>query len=117
MDCEKLSDFEVNKMVADKLGIYWHSKPEQNKTLSWIYSDNYCDCNTKIDSAVDLPDYCNNPADAWPIIVGNKISIEFRALKRLEPMAKRFGSNTDSVVNENPLRAAMIVFLMMNEGE
>lgn len=60
-------------------------------------------------------DYCNNPADAWPIIVDNKISLtchhsrgEWSAVFNAENIC--FHAN-------NPLRAAMIVFLMMKEGE
>ena len=55
---------------------------------------------------------CNNPADAWPVIVENKLSIY--------PSAERWGVegfNADDpfYFDENPLRAAMIVFLMMKE--
>ena len=58
---------------------------------------------------------CNNPADAWPIIVDNKISLtchhsrgEWSAVFNAENIC--FHAN-------NPLRAAMIVFLKMKEGE
>lgn len=59
-------------------------------------------------------DPCNNPADAWPIIVDNKLSIY--------PNAERWGvegpeANDPFHFDKNPLRAAMIVFLMMKEGE
>ena len=57
-------------------------------------------------------DPCNNPSDAWPIILENKITIE--------PIVC-FGDLWQANIKhhkelcENPLRAAMIVYLMMNE--
>ena len=59
-------------------------------------------------------DPCNKPADAWPIIVENKLSIY--------PNSERWGvegPNSDDPFHfdENPLRCAMIVFLMMKESE
>ncbi|WP_105679932.1 phage protein NinX family protein [Cronobacter dublinensis] len=54
-------------------------------------------------------DYCNNPADAWPIIVENNISISNGG-------AERWTANDVGIDNlykdKNPLRAAMVVFLL-----
>lgn len=63
-----------------------------------------------------IPDYCNNPTDAMPIIIENDISImanwgrdgEWAATYRISIYAEN---------NENPLRAAMEVFLMMKDDE
>ena len=66
-------------------------------------------------------DPCNNPSDAWPIIIENRI-----ALHPLHPVYKnewRANAEDDcgfigySSSNASPLRAAMIVFLMMKESE
>ncbi|MCT4708791.1 DUF2591 domain-containing protein [Enterobacteriaceae bacterium H11S18] len=69
-------------------------------------------------------DYCNNPADAWPVITENKISIMFDSTDpkyegeyhqwcdAISP-CQNFGIQHQS----NPLRAAMIVFLMMKDAE
>lgn len=74
---------------------------------------------------------CKNPADAWPIITANKISI----IPRMDlwvavkcsfvididtPKLKSFIHANHSLdipfcVNENPLKAAMIVYLQMME--
>ncbi|WP_193165671.1 phage protein NinX family protein, partial [Enterobacter hormaechei] len=61
---------------------------------------------------------CNNPADAWPIITANKISIYAmsEADKRGGWGAEAFHPNDAYSFNDNPLRAAMIVFLMMQES-
>lgn len=64
-------------------------------------------------------DPCNNPADAWPIITENKISIY--AMSETDARGKwgaeAFSPSEAYHFNDNPLRAAMIVFLMMKEGE
>lgn len=63
-------------------------------------------------------DYCNNPADAWPIIVERKINIEWHEWKNSRWMPFALNNATaKSCYDANPLRAAMIVFLMMKEGE
>ncbi|MEK8410619.1 DUF2591 family protein [Escherichia coli] len=104
MDYSQLSDFEINKRVfkaivgAKPLG-YPHNADgrsvgnESNGNYRWY-------------------DYCNNPADAWPIIEKYRISIinldedEWGARGVAYCKSKR-------AIHENPLRAAMIVFLMM----
>lgn len=59
-----------------------------------------------------LLNYCNNPADAWPIILKHKINIDHRASIKAGAMAKLSGNNEIYAVNDNPLRAAMEVYLM-----
>lgn len=59
-------------------------------------------------------DYCNNPADAWPIIVENRIRVN--PVLYTKWMAEDYLEDI-SHTGENPLRAAMVVFLMMKEGE
>lgn len=66
--------------------------------------------------------FCNNPNDAWPIIFDNKISIEFDADGLADSPAQWANARslmTDDVCmyQVNPLRAAMIVFLMMKEDK
>ncbi|EGR9571408.1 DUF2591 domain-containing protein [Salmonella enterica subsp. enterica serovar Grumpensis] len=115
MDYSQLSDFEINKRVfkaivgAIPLG-YPHNADgrsvgnESNGDYRWY-------------------DYCNNPEYAWPIITENKISIMFDSTDtRYEgeyhewcdaiSSCQKFGIQYQS----NPLRAAMIVFLMMQDA-
>lgn len=114
MDYSQLSDFEINRMVGDIIfkGL-WACKPETsgNNTNKWYYGNT----DTTFEPLNHLPDYCNNPSDAWPIIVDNKISLtchhsrgEWSAVFNTENIC--FHAN-------NPLRAAMIVFLMMQENQ
>lgn len=65
-------------------------------------------------------DYCNNPADAWPIIKDNMISLcaykrENSGMKKVSWWeADNFCKHITR--DDNPLRAAMIVFLMMQDS-
>lgn len=112
MNYSDCSDFEINRRVAELLGKFEYVS----------------DCNHNGGSAVlcyslracDEYDYCNNPSDAWSIIAENKIDIE---LPHEEVNQIGFASNHfEGVVheimpNDNPLRAACIVYLMMQEGK
>ncbi len=67
-------------------------------------------------------DPCNNPADAWPIIVGKQISLISRCANDEWKAQLHLGRDDifDSYAScwdKNPLRAAMIVFLMMKGSE
>ena len=59
-----------------------------------------------------IKDYCNNPSDAWPIILESKAS-----LNPYDNSDEWFATTDTSffVDDKNPLRAAMIVYLMMQE--
>ena len=62
----------------------------------------------------------NNPEDAWPIIVDNEICIEFDATEdgfHRWCNASSLDGELTVYYQSNPLRAAMIVFLMMKEAE
>lgn len=67
-------------------------------------------------------DPCNNPADAWPIIVENRISLMFdKSTEEGDDAQWCLASSpcdqyiVDYVSESKLLRAAMIVFLMMQE--
>lgn len=92
---EDLSDFEINKLVSSKFRRVWTWKNKVYLSQS---------------STVPL-DYCNNPQDAFPIIKENRIYLN--PLATLWQCGDKF--NTVESFNENPLRAAMIVFLRMED--
>lgn len=107
-DYGKMSDFEINKAVALGLGI---------KVL---------ECNGKIfggiersidnvTSVIGVIDYCNNPSDAWPIINRERIGVYPSEGPEFMPWIA--AKNAISVTDKNPLRAAMIVYLMMKDEE
>ena len=68
-----------------------------------------------------VPDYCNDWSDAGPIMIENKIGIETTATSN-EWMARTCSTSMSNMKfrchkGKNPLRAAMIVFLMMKDAE
>lgn len=110
MTFDDWTDPEINKAVAVLEGLsidngYGFIDTDENLVCYYIVKP--------VNGEAVRVNFCKNPSDSWPIILENKISIEFRCHKSLDPIAKRFGSNSHNVVDPNPLRAAMIVYLMM----
>lgn len=108
-DYSKLSDEQIAKLVGDVLKLEWANLNDNyNGLCCWKNGDLW----------VFNP--CNNPADAWPIIVDNGISLECIIVNRYEktwraqfkPAYVKHHMN-----HKNPLRAAMIVFLQMQENK
>ena len=67
----------------------------------------------------DIFDPCNNPADAWQIIESSYISIQFYQgnwMASVNP-SQESGYRSACFIGKNPLKAAMVVFLMMKESE
>lgn len=111
MDYSQLSDFEINKRVAQLHGgfaltLAVHDEPPSGKSFD-----------------PGRFDPCHNPADAWPIIVDNEISLNsysgtWEASYEYDAPIGAFGTDelvTKSVEGKNPLRTAMIAFLMKRE--
>ncbi|CAB5602023.1 Protein of uncharacterised function (DUF2591) [Providencia rettgeri] len=61
-------------------------------------------------------DPCNNPSDAMPIIIENKLTLSPR-YDSDEWISESLFYHDIYSVNKNPLRAAMEVFLMMKDAE
>lgn len=106
-DYSVLSDISINAMVSRKL----YGEPSHEHRLELVNQ---------------VVDYCNKPNDAMPIIIENKISIAFDTNEN-EWLAWgdfEFDQCGWDMINEptiyyshaNPLRAAMIVFLQMQEN-
>lgn len=113
MDYSQLSDFEINKRVAIATG----------QNIKFIFLD---DDDNEIGVLVGRKgcrekkdfDPCNNPADAWPIIGGSKINIRFGAEgMACEAQFMQYGHESVECYHANPLRAAMIVFLQMQDAK
>lgn len=105
---EDMSYFEINCKVALYLGESVSREHECMKSGS---------CFLLTEIMADRVEFnpCNNPSDAWPIIVENKINIEWRDSLKVPPLAKGTGGNQCWHADKNPLRAAMICFLKMND--
>lgn len=104
MDYSKLSDCEIAHMVAHKL---------PGRYITYPYHVMDSETEEKFDP-------CNNPADAWPIITENRISIVWDCSEDASAeWWNAFDQFDDCRVQYQsiPLRAAMIVFLMMQENK
>lgn len=109
-DYSKMSDFGINKRVLEiKSGLkalnYAHNADKRSAGVVDI-NDNY-----------HWFDFCNSWADAGPIIEKNQISLD--AIYEGGPRWLSFAGEDSEFrqTDKNPLRTAMIVFLMMQEGD
>ena len=112
----ELSDFEINKKVANLVlnGDYIASEGKQEIYLATMDGGDFL--------PIAYFDPCNNPSNAMPIIIENNISLHAPHL-RGGWMAECTGSSDDvndgfqadyfDAHNKNPYRAAMEVFLMI----
>lgn len=92
MEYEEMSDFEINCRI--------HAEVMQISGLN----------------SFKAKDYCNNPSDAWPIIVENHIAVVPYQYTIPQAWPTAFGAaSTFTTEDRNPLRAAMIAFLKMRE--
>lgn len=119
-DYSKLSDFEINKAVAISIGFpcyYGNGSYTNNLGLTGaiVKGEN----NSGLFMVGEF-NPCKNPVDAWLIIFENKIMLspfcandEWKAQIHLGK--EDIFDNYVSAWHKNPLRAAMIVFLMMQD--
>ncbi|MFV4845193.1 phage protein NinX family protein [Edwardsiella tarda] len=106
MNYAEMSDFEINRAVFMATGIDYEdiSDVPIGGGSAIAFGDG---CKWR------EYDYCNNPADMWPLIVENEIA------------TLPYGRNSLWMVSAkgcryhhtNPLRAAAIVYLMMKERD
>ena len=106
MNYETMSDNELNTMVADLRGGYAGNVHGSESKVKVSDPDSGGLFYTEVD-------YCNNPSDAWPIVMEYKIDIQHRDGFNT-PCAKHC---EHMYPDKNPLRAAMVVFLMMQESK
>ncbi|WP_326902204.1 DUF2591 family protein [Kosakonia cowanii] len=111
MDYTKMSDFEINRAVAIVQGFH----PDECDIAKRGSASVGVEWNEETGLATKTFDYCNNPADAWPIIAENGIGIIPYKKGLAECWDASKGMLSGSTKDINPLRAAMIVFLIMQE--
>ena len=116
---EEMSDFEVNQCIArivtdgDVIELDDMFPGPSEAAVQVIY---------KVGIHGEFVDYCNNPSDAWPIIVENKIDITSPASIGADDWQARkfyiqFSKDNIYSLDKNPLRAAMICFLRTKDAE
>ncbi len=103
-DYSQLSDFEINHRVAKLIGL----KLQSSESLLYNTQGKW-----------EIFDPCCNPADAWPIIQVNNISLvaPIKLDVKGEWIAYLSWESDECVPHVNPLRAGMIAFLMMKDTE
>ncbi|MEQ5739511.1 phage protein NinX family protein [Providencia rettgeri] len=99
----ELSDFEINKKVAEKLG------------LDFLPFGNHIHYR-------GIFDPCNNQADAMPIIIENKICTAFDVFAEEYDggnwvASPAYGFTNKRTRSNNLYRAAMELFLLMKDAE
>ena len=67
-DYSKMSDFEINKAVAQSLCV--NAQEWSGKIFGGIEREV-----DNVTSVIGVIDYCNNPSDAWPIINIERIGV------------------------------------------
>lgn len=115
----ELSDFEINKLVAIHCG-------HQCYYGDGSYTNDGLNVTVKGNGRIGWFNPCRLPEDAWAIIVENNISLHAPRFKegwmaeftgRYEDVNDGFDVDYFDAHNENPLRAAMIVYMMMKDNE
>ena len=115
-DYSKMSDFEICGYVS----MHEHG-------FSWIEFDDEMSSHVKCGNEgspgfaiVEVKDYCNNPSDAWPVIRENRISLRPDDMYEEAPNSGYWRADNEAgnhCHHENPLRASMIVYMMMKDVE
>lgn len=112
MNYEEMSDLQINLLVANAIGV----DAAENSVVAFGAVSHE---GGNVVSVIGVVDYCNNPSDAWPIIIGNCIVVTPCA-GGSDGCVEIYHAHKNSISidfdsNEKALRAAMIVFLMMQE--
>jgi hypothetical protein len=109
---DEMSDFEINYLVAkiatdgEVIGKADMWPTNNGNAVQIIY---------KVGISGEYKDYCNNPADMWPIIVDNSITINYDTCQA--HVSSYFNESIKISVSKNmALRAAATVFLMMKDS-
>lgn len=110
-DYSKMSDFEINKAVALSLGGFEGDDILEPPGVIFKRHGKF---------QYSFFDPCNNPSDAWPIILNNRISMVWDCAEDSSAEWWNAVAQFDECsiqYQSNPLRAAMIVYLMMKDSE
>ncbi|HIH9462892.1 TPA: phage protein NinX family protein [Klebsiella variicola subsp. variicola] len=113
-DYSKMSDLEINKRVAELIGGFCF----YNDGTPYKLEENSCPAYSGVDFDEIEFDPCNNPADAWPIIIENHIAVVPYQHTLPQAWPTSFGLVSKFTTEDRkPLRAAMITFLKMQESK
>lgn len=113
MNYEEMSDLQINLLVANAIGV----DAAENSGVVFGAVKHEGD---NVVSVMGVVDYCNNPSDAWPIIFSSRIMLNPYCADELWKAEVPCGfdgffKTYATCYHHNPLRAAMVVFLMMQD--
>lgn len=108
-----LSDFEINKKVAKSLN--YETSIEDNSVYVLFRIAQFTQFPLDDFIEAELFDPCNNPSDAMPIIIENKICLTVGDSDDI--WVADTTRSLESSFNASPLRAAMELFLLMKDAE
>jgi len=117
-DYSKMSDFEIANKVLEALG-FKHNKSGYGFDI-YLSKHSRKDTGTKASKGFRF-DPCNNPSDAWPIMKESLIGVtpdeDGVTMHFYGDWTARAHCKNLQFTDKNPLRAAMIVYLMMKDEE
>lgn len=106
MNYEEMSDLQINLLVANAIGV--DAAENSGVVFGAVKHDG-----DNVVSVIGVVDYCNNPSDAMPILIEMKIGFKWvNGSCTASSVMRGYHEST----SDSPLRAAMVVFLMMQEA-
>ena len=111
MNYEEMSDNEINQAITAL--IFDCEEWPLSECGKYFY---HCGVDGAGFFEKEVADYCNNPSDAWPIVIQNKVTV-FSPNDTHDDSLWMAELGEFSHFSINPLRAAMIVFLMMRDEQ
>ncbi len=118
----KLSDFEINKKVAISIGFSCYYGDGSYTNGGGLRAAIVRGKNHNGNFMLGGFDPCNNPSDAMPIIIENKICTAFDVFAEEHDggnwvASPAYGFASERTRSNNFYRAAMEVFLLMKDAE
>ena len=108
MNYEEMSDLQINLLVAKAVGV--NAVENSGVVFGEVKHEG-----SNVVSVIGVVDYCHNPSDAWPIIVSMISGGCIVQMLKAGVIVTLQGGGRIQVMDKNPLRAAMVVFLMMQD--
>lgn len=117
MNYAEMTDFEINKKVCD---FFWPSLSKSNFCENKNFEQGGSAVYIKNGYGGFSRDYCNSWSDAGPIIEKHMICLAADVFAEPQDGGKwvaqpAYGWDSERVRSDNPLRAAMILFLQARE--
>lgn len=114
----ELSDFEINKLVAEELGY----KYECDDAYGYVLVHSISSCYDKFSTVIVRKNYCSDYSDAFQLMFDNEIALNpviesdnWRATGDFH-FEKHGSERNASAVHEHPCRAIAECYLLMRDA-